>query len=48
VLYVKVPEADAKALLTAHTDDLTADELELLKEYVNLMRKKIPFWAGIK
>jgi translation initiation factor 5B len=48
VLYVKVPEADAQALLTAHTDDLTADELELLKEYVNFMRKKIPFWAGIK
>jgi translation initiation factor 5B len=46
VLYVKVPEADAKALLTAHANDLTAEEQEVLKEYVALMRKKIFFWAG--
>ena len=46
VLYVKVPEADAKALLTVHADDLTAEEQVVLKEYVALMRKKIPFWAG--
>jgi translation initiation factor 5B len=46
VLYVKVPEADAKLLLTAHSDDLTAEEQEVLKEYIALMRKKIPFWAG--
>ena len=30
VLYVKVPEADAKKLLTAHMDDLTSEEQELL------------------
>ncbi len=47
VLYVKVPEADAKVLLTTHLDDLTVPEQELLKEYVNMMRKKIPFWAGV-
>ncbi|MCW4003002.1 MAG: translation initiation factor IF-2 [Candidatus Bathyarchaeota archaeon] len=47
VLYVKVPEADAKLLLTAHLDDLTAQEQEVLKEYVTLMRKKTMFWAGI-
>jgi translation initiation factor 5B len=47
VLFVKVPERDAKALLTTHLDDLTAPEQELLKEYVNMMRKKIPFWAGV-
>jgi translation initiation factor 5B len=47
ILYVKVPEQDAKALLTAHADDLTAEEQGVLKEYVNLMRKKIPFWAGV-
>jgi hypothetical protein len=46
VLYVKVPEADAKALLTTHVDDLTAKEQEVLKEYIAVMRKKIPFWAG--
>ena len=47
VLYVKVPEADAKALLTAHADDLTAEEQEVLKEYIALMRKKVLFWAGV-
>ena len=46
VLYVKVPEKDAKALLTTHLDDLTSEEQDVLKEYVNMMRKKIPFWAG--
>jgi translation initiation factor 5B len=47
VLYVKVPEADAKALLTAHSDDLTAEEQEVLKEYIALMRKKTLFWGGV-
>jgi hypothetical protein len=28
-------------------DDLTAEEQDVLKEYVNFMRKKIPFWAGV-
>jgi translation initiation factor 5B len=46
VLYVKVPEKDAKSLLTTHLDDLTSEEQDVLKEYVNMMRKKIPFWAG--
>jgi translation initiation factor 5B len=47
VLFVKVPEADAKALLTAHSDDLTAEEQEVLKEYIALMRKKTLFWGGV-
>ena len=46
ILYVKVPEHDAKALLTTHLDKLTADEQEVLKEYSEVMRKKIPFWAA--
>lgn len=46
VLFVKVPEADAKLLLSSHLDDLTSEEQEVLKEYVSMMRKKIPFWAG--
>jgi translation initiation factor 5B len=46
VLFVKVPEKDAQTLLTSHLDDLTSEEQDVLKEYVNLMRKKIPFWAG--
>ena len=46
VLFVKVPEDDAKLLLSAHLDDLTSEEQEVLREYIALMRKKIPFWAG--
>jgi translation initiation factor 5B len=47
VLFVKVPEKDAQALQKAHADDLTADEQEVLKEYIAMMRKKVPFWAGV-
>ncbi|MEM2099120.1 MAG: translation initiation factor IF-2 [Candidatus Bathyarchaeia archaeon] len=46
ILYAKISEADAKALLTTYLDRLTAEEQEVLKEYVNLMRKKTPFWAA--
>jgi len=46
VLYVKVPERHAKVLLTTFMDRLTMEQQEALNEYVNLMRKKIPFWAA--
>jgi translation initiation factor 5B len=46
VLYVKVPETDAKLLQTSFADKLTDEEQEALKEYVEAMRKKIPFWAA--
>jgi translation initiation factor 5B len=46
LLYVKVPEPDAKALLTTYLDKLTAEEQEVLEEYVEAMRKKTPFWAA--
>ena len=47
VLYVRVPEAHAKMLLTKFQDRLTAEELEVLNEYVELMKKKTtPFWAA--
>jgi translation initiation factor 5B len=46
ILYVKVSEHDAKALLTSHLDKLTVEEQEVLKEYAAQMRKKIPFWAA--
>ncbi|NWF86931.1 translation initiation factor IF-2 [Candidatus Bathyarchaeota archaeon] len=46
VLYVKIPESDAKALQTTFMDKLTTEEQEALKEYVNAMRKKILFWAA--
>jgi len=46
VLYVKVPESDARTLLTTFMDKLTAEEQEALNEYVGIMRKKAPFWAA--
>jgi translation initiation factor 5B len=46
VLYVKVPESDAKALLATFMDKLTAEEQEALNEYARIMRKKTPFWAA--
>jgi translation initiation factor 5B len=45
VLYVKVPESDAKALSTTFTGKLTMDEQEALNEYMNMMKKKNPFWG---
>ena len=46
-LYVRVPEAHAKALLTKLKQQLTTEEIEVLNEYVELMRKKTtPFWAA--
>lgn len=46
ILFVKVPEPHAKVLLTTFLDRLTADEQSTLNEYVELMRKKTPFWAA--
>jgi len=46
VLYVKVPEPHAKALQKTFMDRLTMEEQEALNEYVETMRKKIPFWAA--
>jgi len=46
VLFVKVPEHHAKLLLTKFIDGLTKEECEILHEYVNMMRKQIPFWAA--
>ena len=46
VLYVRVPEAGAKALLKKFQVRLSAEELEVLNEFVNVMRRKSPFWAA--
>jgi translation initiation factor 5B len=46
VLHVKIPEADAKALLKKFQDRLPPDALEALNEFVDLMRRKSPFWAA--
>ncbi|MCJ7425078.1 translation initiation factor IF-2 [Candidatus Bathyarchaeota archaeon] len=46
LLYVRVPEVQAKALSTTFLDKLTADEQEALNEYLGVMRKKMPFWGA--
>lgn len=45
VLYVKMSEYSSKMLLKTFMDKLTIEEQEILKEYIDLMRKKAPFWA---
>ncbi len=46
VLYIKVPEAHVKMLQTTFAEKLTPEEQEALKEYVSIMRKKVPFWGA--
>jgi translation initiation factor 5B len=46
VLYVKVPEPHAKVLQTKLAEKLTPEEQEVLVEYINVMRKKVPFWGA--
>jgi len=45
-LYVKVPESHAKILLTKFQDHLLVEELSTLNEFVEMMRRKSPFWAA--
>ena len=46
MLYVKVPEPHAKILLTRFQDYLLTEELNTLNEFVEMMRRKSPFWAA--
>ena len=46
VLYVRLPEADAKALSKRFQDRLSAEEIEAINEFVDIMRRKSPFWAA--
>jgi translation initiation factor 5B len=46
ILYVKVPEQHAKALQTMFMEKLTAEEQEALNEYINIMKKKTPYWMA--
>jgi hypothetical protein len=43
---VKVPEQHAKALQTMFMEKLTAEEQEALNEYINIMKKKTPYWMA--
>lgn len=45
VLYTKIPEAHVKVLSTTFMERLTKEEQDTLNEYVNIMRKKVPFWG---
>jgi len=46
VFYVRVPEAHAKVLLAKFQDRLTAEEIEALNEFIEIMRRESPFWAA--
>jgi translation initiation factor 5B len=46
ILYVKVPEPDVRVLMSTYMDKLEEDEQEVLREYVEMMRKKVPFWGA--
>jgi translation initiation factor 5B len=46
VFYVRVPEAHAKVLLTKFQERLTAEEIEALNEFIEVMRIGSPFWAA--
>lgn len=45
ILYVKVPESHAKTLLATFTEKLTLEEQQALNEYVNVMKKRTPYWG---
>lgn len=46
VLYVKIPETHAKALMERFLDRLSVEEKETLVEFMNMMRKNSPFWGS--
>jgi translation initiation factor 5B len=46
ILYVKVPEQHAKVLVSTFMDRLTMEDQEALSEYLEIMRKKTPFWGA--
>ena len=46
ILYVRMPESDAKILMEAHVDKLSDEDQAVLMEYVKIMQKKTPFWGG--
>ena len=45
ILYVKVPESHVRLLKTKFKDILSPEELQVLDEYVKIMRKKNPLWG---
>jgi translation initiation factor 5B len=45
VLFVEVPEKDAKLLREKYTQRLTAGAIDALRELTDIKRKKDPLWA---
>ncbi|MFA5364815.1 MAG: translation initiation factor IF-2, partial [Candidatus Bathyarchaeia archaeon] len=43
--YVRVPEAHARVLLKKFQDRLTSDEIDVLNEFIEIMRIESPFWG---
>ena len=46
ILFVRVPEADARMLASSYMEKMTEDEQEALNEYIKTMRKTSPFWGA--
>jgi translation initiation factor 5B len=46
ILYVEIPEGQARSLLRKFQDRLDPAELECLNELVEIMRKATPFWGA--
>jgi translation initiation factor 5B len=46
ILYAKIPEAHVRILSTTFIERLAKEEQDALNEYVNIMRKKVPFWGA--
>jgi len=47
VLYVAVPEGDVQTLLTKYQSVLSQDDLNVLKELIDVMRKVSPGWGPL-
>lgn len=45
ILYVGVPEHDARELLTKYKDSLSPNEIQTLEELIQIMRKRSPIWG---
>ncbi|MEM2107133.1 MAG: translation initiation factor IF-2, partial [Candidatus Bathyarchaeia archaeon] len=44
ILYVAVPERSAKELLTRLRGHISPEEVEVLRELTEIMRRENPFW----
>jgi translation initiation factor 5B len=45
ILYVAIPESHLKKLFTTYQQELSSDDMETLKELIDIMKKKNPIWG---